>query len=244
MPMPGIGGPRRSTRTLIASDWHLASFSPPGAASLAERFLRRAQAAGDRVVLNGDIFEGLFEPAHRAEAAHPAVRDLVVTMVQDGQLVRTAGNHDPDAGPLLLVLTENRLGRVLVAHGHAVDPLHRSGVGRLGDAVSHHFGRVAAVRGAAHLAAWTALHLAGTRIERLFQTQCRALVEAERCALGVFGHIHRCYLASADRYANAGCLASGRLEYLVLEQDTAELRYLDLQDRETCGGPVRIQPAG
>ncbi|MFI5228863.1 MAG: hypothetical protein ACHQWU_07325, partial [Gemmatimonadales bacterium] len=60
-------------RTLIASDWHLGHFSPPSATVLAATFLMRARASGDHVILNGDIFEGLFESTASAAAAQPYV---------------------------------------------------------------------------------------------------------------------------------------------------------------------------
>ena len=217
-------------RTLIASDWHLSSFSPSRAVRLAELFLTRAQAAGDRVILNGDIFEGLFQHVEEAQAAHPRTLSIIEEMMHDRQLVRTAGNHDPDAGSLTLVVDQVGIGRILVAHGHTVDPLHRSSVGRFGDAISRRMGHLAIVRGAAALAERTANGIAGAAMERTFRTRCRAMVRRERCALGVFGHIHRRYYAAGDTYANAGHLTPGRLEYLVLASGAVHLEYVTSEE--------------
>jgi UDP-2,3-diacylglucosamine pyrophosphatase LpxH len=214
-------------RTMIASDWHLGSFSTPMAAELARLFLERARAAGDRVVLNGDIFEGLFQPVQEAEAAHPVVQGIITEMTARGQLVRIAGNHDPDAGSLMMVLDHPSLGRVLIAHGHAADPLHQSSLGQLGDAISRRMGRAAIVRNAARFAECAANRLAGAAMEHTFRARCRSLVCREECALGVFGHIHRQYCATGDRYANAGHLEDRRLEYLVLADGGARLAYLE-----------------
>lgn len=220
---------RTLTRTVIASDWHLGSFSQPGAVGLARRFLEHAQAAGDRVVLNGDIFEGLFQPVEEAEAAHPTVRDIIAKISTGGQLVRVAGNHDPHAGSLTLILDEPAIGRVLIAHGHAVDPLHRSPLGRFGDAISRRMGHMGMVRGAASLAECVANRAAGPAIERTFQGRCRALVHRESCVLGIFGHIHRHYFAPGDTYANAGHLTRERLEYLILADGVIRPAYLTAQ---------------
>jgi len=218
-------------RTLIASDWHLGTYSPPGTADLARRFLDRARASGDRVILNGDIFEGLFESLDQAEAAHAALRDQIAEMTQLGQLSRTAGNHDPESGVASVVLDHPVLGRVLVAHGHAVDPLHGSPVGRLGDAISRRIGYLTVVRGAARMAEHVANRVVGMAMERTFRARCRGMIGRERCELGVFGHIHRRYLAPTDNYANAGYLTPARLEYLVLTDDSLHLAQLEAGDR-------------
>lgn len=220
-----------SRRTLVASDWHLGSFTPPPAAELARRFLERACTAGDRVVLNGDIFEGLFQPVACAEAAHPELRDAIARMTSAGQLVRTAGNHDPDAGHQMLVLNQQGLGHVLITHGHIVDPLHHSRIGTFGDAISRRLGRLGVIRGAARVAEHAANRFAGIAIERWFRARCRSVVERERCNLGVFGHIHRRYLAPGDPYANAGRLTSQRLDYLILADGTVQLASLTLAEQ-------------
>jgi UDP-2,3-diacylglucosamine pyrophosphatase LpxH len=212
---------------VIASDWHLGTFSTPMAAELARLFLERARAVGDRVILNGDIFEGLFQPVQEAEAAHPVVQGIITEMTANGQLVRIAGNHDPEAGSLMLVLDHPGLGRVLIAHGHAADPLHRSSLGQFGDAISRRMGRAAIVRNAARFAEFAANRLAGVAMERTFRARCRSMIQREGCVLGIFGHIHRRYCAPGDRYANAGHLAYGRLEYLVLADGGARLAYLE-----------------
>jgi UDP-2,3-diacylglucosamine pyrophosphatase LpxH len=235
-----IAGPRpeqyqwagRYGRTLVASDWHLGSFSSSVAAQLAQRFLECARATGDRVVLNGDIFEGLFEPAEQAEAAHPVVRDMIAEMTTRGQLLRLAGNHDQDAGRSVFIVDQPKIGRVLISHGHAVDSLHHSRLGHAGDAISRRMGHVAAVRGAARFAERAAKAIAGVAIEHVFQVRCRALVKQSKCVVGIFGHIHRRYLAPGDAYANAGYLTRTRLEYLILSDDVIKLAHLELGDRQ------------
>ncbi|HEY5087113.1 MAG TPA: metallophosphoesterase [Gemmatimonadaceae bacterium] len=222
----------RYVRTLVASDWHLGSFSSPAAAHLAQRFLECARATGDRIVLNGDIFEGLFEPGEQAEAAHPAVRELIAEMTTRGQLVRLAGNHDPAVGRSVFIADRPKFGRVLISHGHDVDSLHHSQLGQLGDAISRRMGHLVAVRGAARFAERAASAIAGTAIEHAFQTRCRALVDQSKCVVGIFGHIHRRYLAAGDAYANAGCLTRTRLEYLILSDDGIQLAHLELGDRQ------------
>ncbi|HTR77545.1 MAG TPA: metallophosphoesterase [Gemmatimonadaceae bacterium] len=217
-------------RTLIASDWHLGHFSAPAAARLALCFLERARRAGDAVVLNGDIFEGLFEPQVHAQSAHPEVCALIAAMTAAGQVRRTEGNHDPGAGVPSIILDHPTLGRVLVAHGHAVDPMQGSAVLNVGDGISRRFGKFAVVRGAAWLADATARRVAGPSIERVFRTLCTAAVERERCAFGVFGHVHRQFLGAGQRYANAGHLRRTRLEFLALTETGAELGRLELAD--------------
>jgi len=211
------------TRVLVASDWHLSARSPSAHRRLAVGFLRRALEGSDEVVLNGDILEGLFTPAREAERALPDVMDALGALARAGRLRRTAGNHDPDAGAPRVVLDVAGVGRVLVAHGHDVDPLHRSPVGRLGDGISRSFGRLALVRGAAELAERSARAIAGARMAAAFRRRCLALVTAGGFDLGVFGHVHVPHLAPGDRYANAGALGDDALEHLVL-----------------CDGPPRL----
>lgn len=214
------GAPPSSGRTLVASDWHLGHFSDTAATELAVTFLERARAAGDDVILNGDIFEGLFETAAEAEAAQPHVSTLMADLMRLGRLRRTEGNHDPGSGAAALVIEHATLGRVLVTHGHTADPMHHSPALRVGDEISRRFGRLALVRGAARFAE-SITGLAGARVEALFRERCLALVGAAECALGIFGHVHRQRLVPGDTYANAGCLRGGRLEYLVLDGDGA-----------------------
>ncbi len=204
------------TRVLVASDWHLGPRSPPWHGPLARAFLARARAEGATVVLNGDVFDDLFAGQGRAEAAHPAVVEALAALAGEGRLRRTAGNHDPGAGEPRLELSVPGVGRVLVAHGHATDPINSSPVGRLGDAISRRFGRLALVREAARLAEATVRAVAEERMVEVFGARCRALVERERFDQGVLGHVHARHLAPGDRYANAGWLSHRGLEYLEL----------------------------
>jgi UDP-2,3-diacylglucosamine pyrophosphatase LpxH len=210
----------------IASDWHLAPGTPPADARVALAFLERARDAGVRVVLNGDVFDDLFAGPGRSRAAHPDVGSAIDRLAGEGRLARTAGNHDPDAGSDREVVEVPGLGRVLVAHGHLVDPINRSALGRLGDGISRRFGRLALVRGAARIAEAAARGAAGERMVAHFRRRCLALVEREGCALGVFGHVHVPHLAEGDRYVNAGALHGGTLTYLVLEPGHARLEVM------------------
>ena len=222
------------TRVLIAGDWHLGTYSPPAQARLAVRFLEETGDAGHRIVLNGDIFEGLFEPAARAERAHPELSALITAMAAAGVLTRIEGNHDPGAGARSLVLEHGGLGRVLVTHGHLVDPVHDSSVGNFGDGISRRFGHLSLVRGAARMAEAVVAGAMAGPVDRLYRRRCLALVERERCVLGVFGHNHRRHLAAGDPYANAGCLRHARLEYLVLDAAGASLH--DFTASNASGG--------
>lgn len=226
---------RRFNRTLIASDWHLGHYNSAGAARLAWTFLARARDAGDEVILNGDIFEGLFEPAMSAEAAHPRIAALIRGMAQSGQLRRLEGNHDPGCGPAEIVLDHGALGRVIVTHGHVVDPVRASAFGRMGDGISRRFGWFAPVRLAAGLAERSA-SLLGRRVERAFSARGRALVDRFDANLGIFGHLHRQYVMPGDRYANAGHLTDRRLEFLILGEEGIEAACLEVPD--TGQGPV------
>ncbi len=223
------------SRVLIAGDWHLGTYSPPLQVRLALRFLERARDAGDRIVLNGDIFEGLFEPTERAEAAHPELSAMISAMTAARVLSRVEGNHDPGAGSRSLVLEHEAVGRVLVAHGHLVDPVHDSSVGNFGDGISRRFGHLSLVRGAARMAEAVVAGALAAPVDRLYRRRCLALVEQERCALGVFGHNHRRHLVAADRYANAGCLRHTRLEYLVLDAAGASLHDFTASDPPAKG---------
>jgi hypothetical protein len=205
------------TLVRIASDWHLGPGSPPHHGRLALAFLERARADGAQVILNGDIFDDLFA-GEAAERAHPAVVQAMAELSRLGRLRRTSGNHDPDVPLQRVVLQAPRLGRVLVAHGHALDPINSSALGRLGDAISRRYGRLGLVRGAARLAEVTALALAGPALVRAFRRRCLEAVEQEGFSLGVFGHVHQAHLVPGDRYANAGWLG-GRLEFLELGED-------------------------
>ncbi len=218
------------TPVWIASDWHLGPRSPPAHGRLARAFIARADRAGARVVLNGDVFDDLFAGRGRAQAAHPETADAIAALAQAGRLERTRGNHDPDAGVERVVLEVPGVGRVLVTHGHRVDPVNASPVGRLGDAISRRFGRLAAVRGAARLAESTARAVAGERMIAVFRRRCLALVEREGFALGVFGHVHAPHLAPGDRYANAGALRDEVLSYLALELQGPRLCALGVRD--------------
>jgi len=234
------------TAVWIASDWHLAPETPPGEAALARRFLARAREAGARVVLNGDVFDDLFAGPGRAEAAHPEIAAAIGALAAEGRLARTRGNHDPDAGVEREVLEVPGLGRVLVAHGHAADPLSRSALGRFGDGISRRYGRLALVRGAARLAERAARAVAEERMIALFRRRCLALLDEAGCDLGVFGHVHRPHLAPGDRYVNAGALAASGLSYLVLEAGRARLAALGAEDaprrgRESGGVPVDLR---
>jgi hypothetical protein len=146
-----------------------------------------------------------------------------------GLLRRTTGNHDPDQPIRRVELDVPGLGRVLVAHGHALDPINASLVGRLGDAISRRFGRRAVVRGAAWLAEAATRAVAGPAMVRVFRQRCLAEVDREGFALGVFGHVHVAHLVEGDRYANAGSLGE-RLEYLELGPGGARLAALEPED--------------
>jgi predicted phosphodiesterase len=115
------------------------------------------------------------------------------------------------------------VGRVLVMHGHAADPVNSSPVGRLGDAISRRFGRLAVVRGAAWAAEAATRAVARDYMVDTFRRRCLAVVEREGFDLGVFGHVHAAHLAAGDRYANAGSLSGGRLEWLALGVGGARL---------------------
>jgi UDP-2,3-diacylglucosamine pyrophosphatase LpxH len=207
---------------LVTGDWHLSPRSPALHRRLACAFLAGARAAGATVVLNGDVFEELFfGPA--ARAAHAPVRAAMDALSAEGRLLRLGGNHDPAAGGDRLVLEVPALGRVLVAHGHQVDPIHRSPLGRVGDAVSRRFGRLPATRAAARIAERLARSIAGERMTATFRRRCLALVDAERCALGVFGHVHAPHLAPGDRYLNHGGLLGGALTCVALGPEGARL---------------------
>jgi UDP-2,3-diacylglucosamine pyrophosphatase LpxH len=212
----------------IASDWHLGPDSPPVHGRLAVAFLARARKLGVEVILNGDVFDDLFAGPGRAQEAHPAVVAAIDALVADGRLRRTSGNHDPAAGPERIELSHAGLGRILVAHGHSLDPINSSPVGRLGDAISRHFGRTALVRGAARLAERVARSLAEDQMIAIFRARCLRAVEAGGFDLGVFGHVHRAHRVAGDRYANAGALQDDRLEHLVLDEQGARLGSLAL----------------
>ncbi len=200
----------------IASDWHLSPRSPALHGRLAAEFLRRGQADGAKLILNGDVFDDLFGGAGRCQRAHPVVVAALEQLSAAGRLQRVRGNHDPDAGEDQIVLEQPGLGRVLVAHGHLVDPVNRSWIGQLGDGVSRRFGRLRLVRGAAALAETTARAIAGRQLAAVFRARCLELVAREGCDLGIFGHLHEPYLEPGDRYANAGSLTSAGLQYLEL----------------------------
>jgi UDP-2,3-diacylglucosamine pyrophosphatase LpxH len=207
----------------IASDWHLGPRSPPVHGRLALAFLARASAAGADVILNGDVFDDLFAGPGRAPAAHPDVAAAIAALIADGRLRRTSGNHDPEAGPERIVLDLPGIGRVLVAHGHSLDPINASPIGRLGDAISRHFGRLALVRGAATLAERVARSLAEDQMIAVFRARCLRAIEAGGFDLGVFGHVHRAHRVAGDRYVNAGALCDDRLEHLILDAQGARL---------------------
>lgn len=210
----------------IASDWHLGPSSPAVHGRLALAFLERAREAGVELILNGDVFDDLFEGPGRAQAAQPRVAEAIAALQGSGRLRRTGGNHDPDAGPERLVLGIPGVGRVLVAHGHALDPLAASPVGRLGDAISRRFGRTRLVRGAARLAEAGARTLAGERMVGLFRARCLEAVTRGGFDLGVFGHVHRAHALARDRYVNAGALRDDALEYAVLDARGARIERL------------------
>jgi UDP-2,3-diacylglucosamine pyrophosphatase LpxH len=215
---------------LVAGDWHLAPWSPAAHGALAHAFLVRARAAGATVILNGDVFDELFAGSERARAAHPAVTAELAALARAGRLLRVRGNHDPDAGEERAVLEVSGIGLVLVTHGHAVDPVGASPLGRAGDAVARRFGRTALVRGAARLAERSARALAGERMVAAFRRRCLALVERERFALGVFGHVHVAHLVAGDRYVNAGALLGETLSYLAVDGRGSRLGRLTLHD--------------
>lgn len=211
-------------RVFVAGDWHLGTYTPSAESRLAVQFLLWARHQSDLIVLNGDIFEGLFEAPSRAERAQPQAAALMAELAAAGRLRRTLGNHDPEGGVLSIVLEHPVAGRVLIAHGHAADPMHASHVGHFGDGISRRFGTLGVVRGAAWLAETVVAGLFAGPVDRLYRAKCLAMVDRERCDLGVFGHNHRRHLAPGDRYANAGRLTRTRLEYLVLDNDGPSLR--------------------
>jgi len=203
-------------RLRVASDWHLGPRSPPHHGRLALAFLAEARADGAEVILNGDVWEDLFAGPDAGRRAFPAVAAAADAMAARGLLRETCGNHDPDGGLRQVELDWPGLGRVLVAHGHAADPVNASPIGRLGDGISRRFGRLAVVRGAAWLAEAAVRGLMEERMVALFAARCRRAAEAGGFALGVFGHVHRAHLLPGDRYANAGWLHGETLEYLEL----------------------------
>jgi UDP-2,3-diacylglucosamine pyrophosphatase LpxH len=229
---------------LVASDWHLSPRSPAAHARLARGFLALARAESARVVLNGDVFDELFHGPGRSEAAHPLVVGDIEALAAEGRLLRTRGNHDPGAGEECEVLDVPGTGRVLVLHGHQVDPISRSPAGRLGDAISRSFGRTAAVRWAARLAEEGARALAGEAMARAFRRRALALVEREGFDLGVFGHVHVAHARRGDRYANAGALLGDALHFLELDAAGIRLRTLRLRGAEDEGQRGRPAAVG
>jgi predicted phosphodiesterase len=214
------------TALWIASDWHLGPDSPPVHGRLALAFLEAARAAGVELLLNGDVFDDLFAGPGRAQEAHADVAAAMAALAAAGRLRRTAGNHDPDAGPERIVLERTGIGRILVAHGHSLDPINSSPIGKLGDAISRHFGRIALVRGAARLAEVVSRAVAEDQMIAVFRARClRAVVEGG-FDLGLFGHVHRAHLVAGDRYVNSGGLHGDRLEYVVLDGRGARLESL------------------
>lgn len=211
------------TELWIASDWHLGPASPPVHVQLAMAFLEQARAAGVEVILNGDIFDDLFAGPGRARAAHPGVAAVIAALQASKRLSQTSGNHDPDAGPERLVVERPGIGRILVTHGHALDPINASPIGRLGDTISRHFGRTALVRGAAKLAEVVARTVAEDQMVAVFRARCLRAVVTGGFDLGIFGHVHRAHLVAGDRYVNAGGLLDDRLEYVVLDERGARL---------------------
>lgn len=222
----------------IASDWHLSPGSPAVHGRLARAFLARARAEGADVILNGDVFDDLFSGPGRAEAAHPLVIAELAALERAGRLRRTRGNHDPAAGVERLVLDLPGTGRVLVAHGHAADPVNASSIGRLGDEISRRYGRLAPVRAAAWLAEAAVRALAGDRVVGMFRARCLSAVEEEGFDLGVFGHVHVPHLATGDRYANAGALVDDALHYLELGPAGPRLAVLRAADLPAERGGV------
>lgn len=222
-------------RYLIAGDWHLSPQSPALDGRLALAFLARAHAEGATVVLNGDVFDDLFAGEAHAGAAHSGVVAAIAALTADGRLLRARGNHDPSAGDERIVLDVLGLGRVLVAHGDAADPLHASRLGRLGEAVSHRFGRLALVRRTARLAEASARALAGELMCAVFRRRCLAAIEREGFALGVFGHVHVPHLAQGDRYVNCGGLFRGALSYVALDRSGPRLLWLRSADLDGRG---------
>ena len=214
------------TELWIASDWHLGPHSPAVHGRLALAFLESAHAAGVEVILNGDVFDDLFAGPGRAQAAHADVATVIAALEAAGRLRRTAGNHDPEAGPERIVVQRPVVGRVLVTHGHSFDPINSSLLGKLGDSISRCFGRTALVRGAARLAETVARAVAGDRMIAVFRGRCLRAVGEGSFDLGLFGHVHRAHLVAGDRYANAGGLHHDRLEYAVLDECGARLAAL------------------
>lgn len=216
---------------LVASDWHLGSFSTPQESRLALAFLERAGASETDIILNGDIFEGLFESRATAESAHPAVVEAIQRLGAAGRLRRTEGNHDPGAGEAHLVVEHSVLGRVLVAHGHTADPSYGSWPLRLGNGISRRFGRHALVRGWARLAE-SLVAIAPDRVDAIFRARCVALIQEMGCSVGIFGHVHRQRVQVGEAYANAGVLRRNRLEYLRLGPSGLEAHRLTLAELE------------
>jgi len=212
------------SRLWIASDWHLGPRSPAVHGELALEFLERARRAGAEVVLNGDVWEDLFAGSGAGARAFPAVAAAAAALQAQGRLRFTCGNHDPDHGAPRLELDWPGLGRVLVAHGHAADPVNASPIGRLGDGISRRFGRLALVRGAAWLAEAAVRGLMEERMVAIFRGRCERLVRQGGFALGVFGHVHRAHCVPGERYANAGSLHGETLEYLELDEAGPRLR--------------------
>jgi UDP-2,3-diacylglucosamine pyrophosphatase LpxH len=210
----------------IASDWHLGPLSPPVHGRLALLFLSRARERGAEVILNGDVFDDLFAGPGRAQAAHPRVAEAIGALEAEGRLRRTRGNHDPEAGPERLVVERPGVGRILVAHGHSLDPINASPIGRLGDAISRHLGRWAIVRGAAWLAEAAARGVAEERMIAVFRARCLRAVEAGGFDLGIFGHVHRAHRVAGDRYVNAGGLHDDGLEHAVVDATGARIERL------------------
>lgn len=229
--MTAAAPPATPPVTYVASDWHLGTQSPPEHRLMARAFLQKVAQEGASVVLNGDIFEGLFEPMEAAEAAQPEVLAAMAALQQQGRLRRIVGNHDPAKGEGKVLLSGlPQVGRVLIAHGHAADPWQRNPLCQVGDAISRQFGRAKMVRGAAAFMETLAFTAAGPQILQRFRERCSAWVRREQCDLGVFGHVHNQHLAPNDPYANAGWLRPDALEYLRFDASGAHLGVYSLAE--------------
>ena len=97
-------------------------------------------------------------------------------------------------------------------------------------------GRLGVVRGAAWLAEAAARVVAQDYMIATFRRRCLAWVERGGYALGVFGHVHAAHLVRGDRYANAGALLDGSLQYLVL--GAAGPRLESLRDASIGAAPA------
>jgi len=201
-------------KILVISDLHLNDGS--GADDFGDNDLRLiswlCSFRYDMLVLNGDIYELWQSRKKKIRQAHKALFYYLETMLS-AQLIQLKGNHDYRLFKLLSKVIKTKSGkRILITHGFQNDPWMTSPVSRF----------LVWCVGIIEKPIPGIDNIWGTSKKISNKTFSYAMKMCKKYDYVVCGHTH--ILREGKSYFNSGTCQQGRLEGVLIDTDTDEIR--------------------